>query len=101
MIEESARYAFTARHPTIDLLLEGPSLHTVTVDGHVLALQCLDDEVGHDTTIVRVHSGTEGAVWGVPRTSVEQRRADTCLWHSLEDTSDTNVDAVLTLETVG
>ncbi len=57
--------AQTHEDKTIDEImdvLEGPGLHTITVDGHVLTLQGLDDEVGDDTTIVRVHSRTKGAV---------------------------------------
>lgn len=60
-------------------VLERPGLRTVTVDGHVLALEGLDDKVRDDATVVRVHPGSEG----------------------VEDTSDTDVDAVLVHIPVG
>jgi hypothetical protein len=60
-------------------VLEGSGLGTVTVNGHVFTLQGLDDEVGDDSTIVRVHSGTKG----------------------VEDSGDSDVDTVLSLVTVG
>jgi hypothetical protein len=40
-------------------VLERSSLRTITVNGHVLTLQSLDDEVGNDSSIVRVHPGAE------------------------------------------
>lgn len=67
---------------TIDQIvnvLEGSGLVSVTVDGHVLTLEGLDDEVGNDSTIVRVHSGTE----------------------SVEDSGNPNLDVVLSHVTVG
>lgn len=60
-------------------VLERPGLGTVTVDGHVFTLQGLDDKVGDNSTIVRVHSGTEG----------------------VEDSGNSDVDAILSLVTVG
>jgi hypothetical protein len=43
-------------------VLERSGLGTVTVNGHVLTLEGLDDEVGNNTTVVRVHPGSESAV---------------------------------------
>ena len=59
-------------------ILERSSLLSVTVDGHVLTLEGLDDEVGNDSSVVWVHSGTE----------------------SVEDSSDSNLDVVLSHVTV-
>jgi hypothetical protein len=36
-------------------VLERPRLGAVAVDSHVLAFQGLDDEVGHNTAVIRVH----------------------------------------------
>ena len=41
-------------------VLEGASLLPVAVNRDVLVLQCLDDEVAHDATVVGVHSRAEG-----------------------------------------
>lgn len=59
-------------------VLERSGLRTVTVDSHVFTLESLDDEVGDDSAVVRVHSGTEG----------------------VEDTCDSDVDTVLPHVTV-
>ena len=39
---------------------EGSCLAPVTVDGNVLASQCLADEVGHDASVLRVHLRSVG-----------------------------------------
>mmetsp|Transcript_11584 Transcript_11584/g.32911 ORF Transcript_11584/g.32911 Transcript_11584/m.32911 type:complete len:279 (+) Transcript_11584:1155-1991(+) len=54
-------------------ILEGPSLLAIAVDGNILVLQGLDDEVRDDSTIVGVHSRSE----------------------RVEDTGDTNLHIVL------
>jgi hypothetical protein len=59
-------------------VLERSGLLSVTVDGHVLTLEGLDDEVGDDSTVVRVHSGTE----------------------SVEDSGHSDLDVVLSHVTV-
>jgi hypothetical protein len=41
-------------------ILERARLLAIAVDGDVLALQCLDDEVAHDAAVVGVHAGSEG-----------------------------------------
>ncbi len=88
-------------HPRHYPLLERPGLHAVTVDGHVLALERLDDKVGHDTAVVRVHPRAKGAARraGGPRSAGASIGCPAA--HSLEDTGDTDVDAVLALEAVG
>lgn len=60
-------------------ILEGSGLTTVTVNGHVLPLERLNNKVGDDTAVVRVHSRAK----------------------SVEDTGDPDVDIVLPLVTVG
>ena len=60
-------------------VLEGSGLLSVTVDGHVLALEGLDDEVGDDTAVVGVHTRTKG----------------------VENTGDTDVDTVLAHVAIG
>jgi len=52
---------------------------TVTVDSHILALESLDDEVGDNSTVVWVHSGTE----------------------RVEDTGNSDIDIILPHVTVG
>jgi hypothetical protein len=60
-------------------VLERSSLRAVTVNGHVFTLQGLNDKVGDNSTVVRVHSGTE----------------------SVEDSGNSDIDTVLSLVTVG
>lgn len=58
--------------------LERPRLTSISIDSHILTLQGLDDKVGHNSSVVRVHSGTEG----------------------VEDSGDSDVDVVLAHEAV-
>ena len=55
-------------------VLERPRLRTVAVNRHILTLERLDNEVGDDTAIVGIHARTKG----------------------VEDTGDTDIDAILT-----
>jgi hypothetical protein len=65
-------------HKIVDVL-EGSGLATVTVHGHILALERLDDEVGDNSAVVWVHSWSEG----------------------VEDTGNPDIDIVLPLVAVG
>lgn len=60
-------------------VLERSSLVSITVDSHVLTLEGLNDKVGDDSTVVRVHSRTE----------------------SVEDSGNSDLDIVLSHVTVG
>lgn len=85
MVTNVHRSGFRSVHQenqTIDKvmnILEGPGLAAVTVYSHILALESLNNEVGNDSTIVRVHSRTEG----------------------VEDTGNPHIHTVLPLVTVG
>mmetsp|Transcript_16528 Transcript_16528/g.47447 ORF Transcript_16528/g.47447 Transcript_16528/m.47447 type:complete len:288 (+) Transcript_16528:331-1194(+) len=49
-------------HQTLDEIrhvLEGPCLRAIAVDGNVLPLQSLDDEIAHDAAIIGVHARSE------------------------------------------
>jgi hypothetical protein len=67
---------------TIDQIvdvLERSSLRTITVNSHVFTLQSLNDKVGNDSSVVWVHPGTK----------------------SVEDSSNSDINAILPHVTVG
>ena len=62
-VDRSSLLAVHEQDQTVDEVvdvLERSGLLAVTVDGHVLALERLDDKVGDDSAVVRVHPGAKG-----------------------------------------
>jgi hypothetical protein len=81
-VDRSSVITVHEKDKTIDEVvnvLERSGLLAVTVNGHVLALESLDDEVGDNSAVVRVHTRTKG----------------------VENTGDSDIDTVLSHVTVG
>mmetsp|Transcript_3626 Transcript_3626/g.8387 ORF Transcript_3626/g.8387 Transcript_3626/m.8387 type:complete len:204 (+) Transcript_3626:117-728(+) len=61
-VDRPVVWAVHELHQTLDEvrhILKGPRLGPVAVDGNVLPLQRLDDEIAHDTAVVGVHPRPE------------------------------------------
>lgn len=77
-------------------ILEGSGLLAVSIDRHIFAFEGLDNKVGDNTAIIWVHCIHINTGY---RTSEDGRLTARAI--SVEYTGDTDINAILTLETIG
>jgi hypothetical protein len=79
-------------------VLEGACLLAIAVDGHVLTLESLDDEIGNDASIIRVHYyQKKKLVWSWD----SGNKVLTPGTIGIENTRDPDIDTVLAVESIG